>query len=82
MRAMIPGAALIIPWTTGIAWRIPLATEKIFPAVVAAPIALFAKEFELLSHAFDVIGAPAIYIFLDKKKYGHDTHGVHRQCVC
>ena len=49
-----------MPCTTGIAWRMLLATEKIFPAVVTAPIALFMMGLEFDSHAFEVKALPAI----------------------
>ena len=60
---MTPGAARMIPWTTGIAWRMPLATEKTFEAVVTAPMALFMIGLAFDSTALLVSAEPAIFFF-------------------
>ena len=60
---MIPGAARTIRCTTGIAWRMPLATLVTWEAVVTAPMALYMMGFAFDSHAFEV-KAPPVILFL------------------
>ena len=67
---MIPGAARTMPWTTGMACLMPLATEKTLPAVVTAPIALFRMGLEFDSTALLVNAEPAIF-FLSLKLNGY-----------
>ena len=70
-RAITPGAARMMPWTTGIACLIPLATENTFDAVVTAPMALFMMGLEFDSTALLVNAEPAIFFLLLKLNGSH-----------